>query len=420
MAEAPPDLSVIMNKVVKKYPLSYVHNLGSRKKEQLHFDVIPTGCLRLDYALGAGGIPRYRFTELWGPEEAGKTSLVSTMMARLSVTPQKKGKYIDERLGGTSVLIDLERKLDTDYFSKCIVNSGGDLSRCGHIQPPSGAAPFEIAMALVGKVDLIIFDSITWFTPTKIAKPAAGVEDSFFALQARMLGPNLQRLSGLLFESGRTKERPIGTAFIGICQARAEIHGFKSKFRDGLRPGAAHSWRHIKSMAIYAHPFGWGLSDIVLDTQKNPYGMTTYLKVEKNVIDIPRQAIEKPPVMIKFEMGVDLADDVMEMGKTMGLLEYVKKKGDKSTSYYWVESGEKIAAGEQRTREYLNDVNPQARDELRAEIGERIQERARGGAALQALAKFVEWNTHRAGERVAYTVDEKRVALWQQENASNE
>lgn len=399
-AKPAPDLSTLMNKVTTKYPLSYVHNLGSGKTKKLDFDVISTGCLRLDYALGAGGIPRYRFTELWGPEEAGKTSLMSTMMARLSVTPQKKGKYIDARSGGTSVLIDLERKLDTDYFSECIVNSGGDLSKCGHIQPPSGAAPFEIAMALAGRVDLIIFDSITWFTPTKVAKPGAGVEDHFFALQARMLGPNLQRMSGILFESGRTKDRSIGTAFVGICQARAEIHSFKSKFRDGLRPGAAHSWRHIKSVAIYMHPFGWGLSDVISDSRKESYGMTTYVDVEKNVIDVPRQAIGKPPVMIKFGMGVDLADDAMEMGKAMGLLEYVRKEGDKSTSYYWAESGEKISAGEQRTREYFNDVNPQARDELRAEISRRIQERAKSGAAFEALLKFVRWNARRDGERV--------------------
>lgn len=413
---AQPDLGALVDAIMKKYPLTLGGAVGGASKV-LPIDPISTGLLRLDWELGCGGIPRYRCTEVWGPDQAGKTTLMGTMAARLSVTPQADG-----RLYGTTLILDVENKLKEPYLHECVINSGGNLGtkeepRIIHLQPPSGEAALQIAINSVGKVDLIVFDSVTWFTPSKIEKKGAGVEDNFWALQARILGPYLQRLSNLLLKSGRDKTLPIGTAFVGISQARSEMHEFRVKYRDGLKPGGARAWKHLRSVQIYMHPFGWGLSEPVLDSQKNTYGAMTYITVEKNVVDNPQQHLGKPPPIIRFGMGFDLADDAMVMGLKMGILEYVKKEGDTGKSFYWIKSGEKIAQGEQRTREYLNDVNPQARDELRAEISRRIQERAKSGAAFQALAKFVKWNTHRAGERAAYTVDEKRVAFWQQEHS---
>ena len=387
MAKAPnltaltkaPNLTALMAQVVKKYPLTYVSPLGGNSAS-LPLDVISTGCLRLDWALGAGGIPRYRCTESWGPDKAGKTTLMSTMAARLSVTPQADG-----RDGGTTVLLDVEKKLDKPYFERCVVNSGGNLGTdearlIYHLQPESGEAALEIALAMIGKVDLIIFDSITWFTPSKIEDKNAGVEDSFWALQARILGPYLQRISSLLFKSGRDKSLPIPTAFIGVCQARGETDPYRAKYRDKLRPGGARAWKHIRSVQVFMRPFGYGLGEPVYGTDGETYGAMTKIVVEKNVIDNPRQYVEKPPVMIRFGMGIDLADDALQMGLQMGLVEY------KKPSYYWP-NGERFAVGVQRAREYLNDENPQARDELRAEISRRIQERAKSGAAFEALLK---------------------------------
>ena len=154
-------------------------------------------------------------------------------------------------------------------------------------------------------------------------------------------------------------------------------------------------------------PHGYGLGKPHLDTKKQTYGAYTKIIVEKNVIGNPRQYVEKPPVLIRFGTGIDLADDALEMGLEMGLVEYRKP------SYYWP-NGERIATGRQRAVEYLNDVDPQARDELRAEISRRIQERAKSGAAFDALSKFMRANVRGDGECAPYTVDEERVLLWKQ------
>jgi recombination protein RecA len=373
-----PNLTALMAQVVKKYPLTYVDALGfGDVSEQI--PVISTGCLRLDWALGAGGVGRNRCTELWGPDKGGKTSLLGTMAAILSVTPQADGRSY-----GTSAIIDIEKKTDRGYFWQCFVNSGGDRGtvdepRCIFLQPDSGTGSLEIALAFVGQVDLVAYDSLTWFTPSAIENKNAGVEDSFWALQARIMGPYLQRLSSLLFKCGRDKSLPIATAFVGVCQARGETDPYRAKYRDKLRPGGAKAWKHIRSTQIFMRPFGYGLGKPVYGTDGETYGGMTKIVVEKNVIGNPRQYIEKPPVMLRFGMGIDLGDDALQMGREMGLVEYEKP------NYSWP-GGERFAIGVQRAREYLND-NTQARDELRAEISRRIQERAKSGAAFEALSK---------------------------------
>ena len=390
-------LNALIAQVMKKYPLTYIGAVGDSTAPSLPLDVISTGCLRLDWALGAGGIGRYRCTELWGPDKGGKTSLLATIAARLSVTPQSDGRPY-----GTSLVIDIEKKTDRYYFERCFMNSGGNWGtkeepRCVFAQPDSGVGSLEIALAAIGQVDLVAYDSLTWFTPSKIEDKNAGTEDSFWALQARIMGPYLQRMTSLLFKCGRDKSLPIGTAFVGVCQARAETDQFRAVYRNKLRPGGPKSWKHIRSTQIFMRPYRFGLGKPVYGTDGETYGAMTKIVVEKNVIGNPRQFIEKPPVLMRFGTGIDLADDAIEMGLMMGLVEY------KKPSYFWP-GGERIASGRQRTIEYLNDVNPQARDELRAEISRRIQERAKSASAFEALAKFLRWNVGSDGERAKYTV----------------
>jgi recombination protein RecA len=388
-----PDLTALMAQVVKKYPLTNIDVLGFRETSP-QIPVISTGCLRLDWALGAGGVGRNRCTEVWGPDKGGKSSLLATMAAILSVMPQ-----VDGREYGTSAIIDIEKKTDRGYFEQCFINSGGnwgtkDEPRCVFLQPDSGVGSLEIALAFVGKVDLVAYDSLTWFTPSKIEDENAGIEDSFWALQARIMGPYLQRLSSLLFKCGRDKSLPVPTAFVGVCQARGETDQYRAKYREGLRPGGPKSWKHIRSTQIFMRPFGYGLGKPVYGTNGETYGAMTKIVVEKNVIGKPRQYVEKPPVMLKFGTGIDLGDDALQMGLEMGLVEY-RKPG-----YYWP-GGERFAVGAQRAREYLND-NPGERDRLRAEISQRIQERAKSGAAFEAALRFMRWNADRDGEQAAY------------------
>lgn len=391
-------LEETMARIAEKYSLSMVRNLGHQKNER-PLEVIPTGVLRLDDALGAGGLARRRGSEIWGPDKAGKTTLAQTIMSNLSVTPQADGSD-----GGTSVLFDEEEKLDGDYFDECIVNSGGDLTKCWHVQPEIGKG-FAQALNLIGKVDMIFYDTVAAYLPDTVANMGDDIEGATWAIEARILSTYLRRVNKQMAKTWKDKNLRIGTAFVLLNQARHEMNQYRAKYREGLRPWGGKLLKHFRSTQIFMKPYGYGLGKSIFDPDGIDIGVLSRLMVEKNVIGKPRQAIDKPAALIRFGVGFCPSDDAFKIGVKYGLI-----KREKNT-YFWGDF--KMGVGESRAIQYLHE-NARIRNMLRAEIAGHIQERAKSGAAFQAQAKFVRWNASRDGERANYIVDEKRVALWRQ------
>jgi recombination protein RecA len=345
-----------MDKVAKKYPSSMVRNMGEHENPR-PLETIPTGILRLDGALGAGGLARRRGSEIWGPDKAGKTTLASTIMANLSVTPQADG-----REGGVSVLIDEEEKLDSDYFEQCIVNSGGDLSRCWHVQPGIGAG-LDVAFNLIGNVDIIFYDTIAAYTPVKV-QDMSDIEGSTWAIEARILSVYLRRINKQMARTWTDKNLRIGTAFVLVNQARVEMNEYRAKYREGLKPWGGKLLKHFRSTQIFMRPYGYGLGKSIFNPDGDDIGVLSKLMVEKNVIGKPHQPVDKPGVLIRFGTGFCPSDDAFKAGVERGL---VQRKGN---TYSWNDC--KLGVGEARAIQHLHE-NAQVRNELRAEIRKTIE-----------------------------------------------
>ncbi len=318
-------LETTLSNIKKRFGDGAIMRLG----EATHLDVeaIPTGSISLDIALGVGGIPRGRVTEIYGPEMAGKTTLAYHIMAEA------------QRMDGVAAFIDMEHALDPSYARKC----GVDVDNLYISQPDTGEQALEIAEALIrsGAVDIVVIDSVAALVPRAEIEGEMG--DTHIGLQARLMSQALRKLSGAIKQSN--------TAMIFTNQLRMRI---------GVLFGNPETTSGGRALKFY--------SSVRLDMRRvqsikqagEIIGNRTKVRVTKNKVAPPFRVTEFD---IMYNEGISRVGDVLDVATEMGLVE---KRG----AYY--SYGEtRLGQGRENAKEFLRG-NP----ELTLEIENKVREMA--------------------------------------------
>ena len=294
----------------------------------MNVEVIPTGSLALDIALGVGGVPRGRITEIYGPEGSGKTTICQHIVAEA------------QKLGGIAAYIDMEHAVDPRYMSQC----GVDVESLYISQPDTGEQALEIAEALVrsGAVDVIVIDSVAALVPRAEIEGEMG--DSHPGLQARLMSQALRKLSGAIKQSN--------CVMIFTNQLRMKI---------GVLFGSPETTSGGRALKFYA--------SVRLDVRRvksikyqgEIVGHTTRVRVTKNKVAPPFRVAEFD---IMFGQGISRAGDLLDVGLDLGVL-------DKRGSYYYFEE-ENFAQGRENAKSYL-ETHTDVADRIEQLIRERLE-----------------------------------------------
>ena len=290
-------------------------------------DVIPTGCLPLDIALGVGGLPRGRIVEIYGPESSGKTTVALHVIAEA------------QKLGGTAAFIDAEHALDPVYAQKL----GVDIGAMYVSQPDTGEQALEITEQLVrsGGIDIIVIDSVAALTPK--AEIDGEMGDSFIGLQARLMSQALRKLTGVTSKSK--------TLVIFINQLREKV---------GVMFGSPETTPGGKALKFYSSV---RLDVRKLDTIKSGQdiiGSRTKIKVVKNKVAPPFKTAEFD---IMYGEGISILGCLIDTAIDMGIVE-------KSGSWFRYNS-DKIGQGKENVKAYLSS-HPEIADEIDKKIREKM------------------------------------------------
>ena len=290
-------------------------------------EVIPTGCLPLDIALGVGGLPRGRIVEIYGPESSGKTTVALHVIAEA------------QKMGGTAAFIDAEHALDPTYAQKL----GVDIGAMYVSQPDTGEQALEITEQLVrsGGIDIIVIDSVAALTPK--AEIDGEMGDSFIGLQARLMSQALRKLTGVTAKSK--------TLVIFINQLREKV---------GVMFGNPETTPGGKALKFY--------SSVRLDVRKQDtikngqdiIGSRTKVKVVKNKVAPPFKTAEFD---IMYGEGVSILGCLIDTAIDMGIVE-------KSGSWFSYNS-DKIGQGKENVKAYLTS-HPEIADEIDQKIREKM------------------------------------------------
>lgn len=311
----------VLSKLDKQFGKGTIGRLGDH--DRVKVDVIPTGLLSLDLALGVGGIPRGRVVEIVGLESGGKTSLT------LSVIGQA------QKAGGMVAFIDAEHSFDPDWASKL----GVDVDNLLVSQPDYGEQALEIASSLIqsGLLFLVVIDSVAALTPKSEIEGEFG--DAQMGLQARMMSQAMRKLTAVTHKSN--------TSFILINQIREKL---------GVMFGSPETTPGGKALRFY--------SSVRLDVRRsqtikegeNSVGNRVKIKVIKNKCAPPFRSTE---VDLLFKSGFSHVGDLVDLGVTHGVVQ-------KSGSWFSL-NGERIGQGRANAVSYLEE-NKEVADKLEAEI----------------------------------------------------
>jgi recombination protein RecA len=294
------------------------------EKEKVRVEAVPTGAINLDAAIGVGGIPRGRVTEIYGPESSGKTTLCLHVVANA------------QKLGGVAAFIDAEHALDTEYARKL----GVDVESLLISQPDTGEQALEICEILVrsGAVDIVVIDSVAALVPK--AEIEGDMGDSHVGLQARLMSQALRKLTGAI---ARSK-----TIVIFINQLREKI---------GVMFGNPETTTGGKALKFYA--------SVRLDIRRigpvkekeEVVGSHVRVKVVKNKVAPPFKQAEFD---IMYAEGISHTSLLVDIGSEANIIE-------KSGAWYSYK-GQKIGQGRENAKMYLKD-NPA----IMAEIEEQVK-----------------------------------------------
>ena len=311
--------------IEKNYGKGATMRLGSDQPAK-DVPVISTGSLSLDVALGIGGIPRGRVSEIFGPESSGKTTLALHIIAEA------------QRQGGIAGFIDAEHALDLAYARKLGLNTDDLLIS----QPDTGEQALEIAEMLVrsGALDVLVVDSVAALVPKAEIEGEMG--DAHMGLQARLMSQALRKLAGTISKSQ--------TAVIFINQIRMKI-GIMFGNPETTTGGNALKFYSSVRMDIRR------ISQIKKDEEV--VGARTRVKVVKNKLAPPFREAEFD---ILYGEGISREGDILDLGTELGPVE-------KSGAWYSVE-GERIGQGRENARVFLRD-HPEMADALRRRILEK-------------------------------------------------
>lgn len=317
-------LEVALAHLEKDFGSGAIMRLGDNAIQDI--ETVPTGSIGLDLALGVGGVPRGRITEIFGAESSGKTTLAIHIIAEA------------QKQGGVCAIIDAEHAFDRYYAEQL----GVDVNNLWIAQPDNGEQALEIAEQLInsGAVDVLVIDSVAALTPKAEIEGEMG--DKNVGLQARLMSQAMRKLTGAI---SRTR-----TCCIFINQTRAQI---------GNMYGPAQTTTGGNALKFYATVrMEITPSSMIKDSDDKPIGKVTKVKVVKNKVAPPFQRAEFD---IMFGEGISKAGEIIDYGVELGII----KKSGAWFSY----DGAKIGQGKEAVRKMIAD-NP----ELMAELEEKIRE----------------------------------------------
>ncbi len=304
--------------IEKQYGKGVIMKLGSQQKVDV--PVLPTGSLSLDLALGVGGIPRGRITEVFGPEASGKTTLTLHIIASA------------QRQGGVAAFIDAEHALDPDYASKL----GVDVKNMWIHQPDTGEQALDITEKLVSSngIDIVVIDSVAALTPRAELEGEMG--DAHVGLQARLMSQALRKLSGIVSKTH--------TSLIFINQIREKIGVM---FGNPETTPGGRALKFYASVRIEIRKIG------VIKEGEQAIGNRVRAVVAKNKVAPP---FRKAEFDILFGSGISLAGDVLDLALENDVVE---KSGA------WFSYGNlRLGQGRENSRLYL-EQNPKVLQELK-------------------------------------------------------
>lgn len=328
-----------LNKTLKDITKRFGEGAIMRMGDAHHMEVaaIPTGALSLDVALGVGGIPRGRVTEIYGPEASGKTTLAQHIVAEA------------QKLGGTAAFIDMEHALDPSYAAKC----GVDVQNMLISQPDTGEQALEIAESLVrsGAVDIVVIDSVAALVPR--AEIEGDMGDAHMGLMARLMSQALRKLSGAIKQTN--------TAVIFTNQLREKI---------GIVFGNPETTPGGRALKFY--------SSVRLDIRRKQsiksgtdiIGNRVRVRVVKNKVAPPFKTTEFD---IMYDEGISRVGDILDLGVEAEII-------DKRGSYYYYGEGDdnRLDQGRENVKDYLRqypDVTAEIEARIREELlGELLEE----------------------------------------------
>lgn len=320
-------LQATIDKIEKDYGKGTIMKLGDQP--QWDVQVIPSGSIALDHALGIGGYPRGRIVEIYGPESSGKTTLAIHAIAQA------------QKLGGIAAMIDAEHAFDRTYAKALGIN----LETLLISQPDNGEQALEIADNLIrsGAVDIVVIDSVAALTPKAEIEGEMG--DNKVGLQARLMSQALRKLTANIAKTN--------TCCIFINQLREKI---------GVMFGNPETTTGGNALKFYASV----RVDVRRITQikdgEEALGNRTRVKVVKNKMAPP---FKKAEFDIVFGEGISHSGEVLDLGVAYNIVE-------KSGSWFSY-NGQKLAQGREATKQLLHD-NPELCDEIEGKIRTSLQQ----------------------------------------------
>lgn len=320
-------LKAAMGQIEKSYGRGAIMRLGDDAVEQV--EVIPSGSIGLNYALGVGGYPKGRIIEIYGPESSGKTTLAIHAIAEA------------QKRGGIAAIIDAEHAFDRFYAEKL----GVDVNELLMSQPDNGEQALEIVERLIrsAAVDLIVVDSVAALTPKGEIEGDMG--DRNMGLQARLMSQAMRKLTGAI---SRTN-----TTCIFINQLRANIGAM---FGPSETTTGGNALKFYASVRIDIRP-ATSLKD-----GENVIGRHTKVKIVKNKVAPP---FKKCEFDIMFGEGISKAYEILDLGVEYNIVQ-------KSGSWFSYD-GNKIAQGRDAAKRVIED-NPELAEELEAKIMDALKE----------------------------------------------
>jgi len=327
MIEKKKALEMALSQIEKQFGKGAVMKLG--ENAHLNVEVIPTGALGLDIALGVGGVPRGRIVEIFGPESSGKTTVALHIIAEA------------QKAGGEAAFIDAEHALDPVYAKKL----GVDIDNLIVSQPDTGEQALEIAEALVrsGAIDVIVIDSVAALVPK--AEIDGEMGDAHVGLQARLMSQALRKLAGVISKSKTTA--------IFINQLREKV---------GIMFGNPETTPGGRALKFY--------SSVRLDVRKvdtlkqgnEIIGSRTRVKVVKNKVAPPFKEAEFD---IIYGEGISKEGNILDVAVTLDII-------NKSGAWFSY-GGQRLGQGRENVKQYLKE-NPELMKEIETKIRENYSE----------------------------------------------
>jgi recombination protein RecA len=317
-------LDAAVGEITKRYGDGAILRLGDA--QNLNVATIPTGSLTVDIALGVGGLPRGRITEIYGPESSGKTTVCLSLVAQA------------QKRGGLCAFVDMEHALDPSYAERIGVN----LDTLYISQPDTGEQALEIAESLVrsGALDIVVIDSVAALVPRAEIEGEMG--DAHVGLQARLMSQALRKLSGAIKQTN--------TLVMFTNQLREKV---------GVMFGSPETTSGGRALKFYA--------SVRLDIRRiqsikqsgDNIGNRTRIRVTKNKVSAPFREAEFD--IMFYENGISKNGEIIDLGTDVGIIE---KRGA-----FYRYNDELLGQGRENAKQYLSE-NPQMANEIEDRIRE--------------------------------------------------